>query len=84
MSGLPQPKGGNSNQHRTDFRTAFCRWLVSPLFVSNVLGRALAIERQDLELPFDRHRIGQEAGLAITSLVTQRSLYREILSLDPK
>jgi hypothetical protein len=52
--------------------------------VSNVLGRALAIERQDLELPFDRHRIGQEARLAITSLVTQRSLYREILSLDPK
>ena len=42
--------------------------------MTDILGRSLPIERQDLELPLDRNGGWQKADLAIASLVVQLSL----------
>ena len=57
----------------------------SPLLsVPNVLGRALAIERQDLELPLQRQGIWQEARFAIACLIVERSGNPKNPSIGPK
>ena len=52
--------------------------------MTDILGRSLPIEWQDLELPLDRNRGWQKADLTIASLIVQFSCDRQGFAVRPQ